>query len=64
MGNVDPYRSLQLAAHPNLIRTYPVQWRGKVAIARMDPLEGQLLADLLLKIGPVDVADAVNIVLQ
>ncbi len=38
-GNLDPYRNLELAAHPNLIRTYPVEWRGKVAIAKMDALE-------------------------
>ncbi len=63
-GKADPYRSLALRPHPNLIRPYPVMWQNKVAIAAVDFMDGQRLGDWLHTVAPIDVADAVCIVLK
>jgi hypothetical protein len=67
-GQANPYQSIgvdpNMALHPSLFRTYPVVWKGAVAIAKADFMDGQHLGEWLLAVGPISVADAVGLVLE
>ncbi len=58
------YSANSFRPHPLLVRTYPTIWREDVAIAVMDYMDGQTLANWIRKVGPLDLADAVKIVLD
>lgn len=63
-GKDDPYSCDAIEPHPYLVRSYPIICRGKVAIASVDYIDGQPLGEWLHKVGPIDVPDAVGIVLK
>ena len=67
-GQADPYQSIgigaDMAPHPSLFRTYPVVWKGAVAIAKADFMDGKQLGEWLHAVGPISVADAVGLVLE
>ena len=67
-GQANPYQSIGVdpdrALHPSLFRTYPVVWKGAVAIAKADFMDGQQLGEWLHAVGPISVADAVGLVLE
>ena len=67
-GQPDPYQKTSLSAdidpHPSLYRTYPVVWKGEVAVALADYMDGKQLGEWLHAVGPISVADAVGLVLE
>lgn len=58
-----PYDGVPQDPHPNLLRTYPIEWVGEVAIAVVDFFDGAPLCDWLDEVGPISINDAVSIAL-
>ena len=67
-GQADPYQSTAIGTdmdrHPSLFHTFPVVWKGSVAIAMADFMDGKQLGEWLHAVGPISVADAVGLVLE
>lgn len=67
-GKANPYQSIAIGhdidKHPSLFQTFPVVWKGSVAIATADYMDGKQLGEWLHAVGPISVADAVGLVLE
>ena len=62
-GREDLYGRKAPPAHPALIRMFPIEWIDDVAFLAIDYFEGKTLGDWIDDKGPLDLEDAVSVLL-